>query len=117
MEDVFSQLLEKQEKYFESASKYWQGIQFHDTIVTDKEERAAEITRKPVEQEEDWETMKFDFPKTFPCTLQVDIYDGPSGKGWALTGRVRINKIIYRRTMNYGPEEWREFPWDTESLE
>ena len=46
----------------------------------------------------------------------IDVYDGPRGIGWVANYEVLRGGRAYRKSVNFGPEKWRERDW-TEVVE
>src|SRR3990167_102050 len=41
----------------------------------------------------------------------VDVYEGPKGIGYVVSYEVLRDTKLYRKSINYGPEDWREQDW------
>lgn len=46
-----------------------------------------------------------------PVRLRIDVYDGPSGKGYVIVVESIIAGSTYTRSINTGSEKWREQDW------
>lgn len=46
-----------------------------------------------------------------PVRLRIDVYDGPSGKGYVIVVESIIAGSTYTRSINTGGEAWREQDW------
>lgn len=106
----------RQQNYFANKGRYWQGLKTH-TIEPSHEtnvvERLADrLDQSPTDQFENWRNV---FPEWdgegLPAAFQVDVYDGPDGKGWVLTVWVRIRGTVYTRAQNVGPQSYRTYGW------
>lgn len=42
----------------------------------------------------------------------IDVYDGPSGKGYVINYEFNKGGTLIRKALNVGPEEWREKDWE-----
>lgn len=101
----------RQETYFAIHNINWQGIISHAVIPDDGIAAPPDLTRRPTDQVERWQdvfTGANALPANWPIAIQVDVYDGPSGKGWTITVLATKNLITYSRTWNFGPETYRE---------
>lgn len=110
-QDHGAKFLNRQEAYLTARNINWQGIISHVTIPDDGVATAPDLTRRPTDQNERWQDVFTGanlLPATWPIAVQVDVYDGPSGKGWTITVLATKNGITYSRTWNFGPETWRE---------
>lgn len=114
----WSTVVARQENYRANKGQYWQGLLTHTNIPNHlsggfADAIADRLNINPTDQFENWKNV---FPEwdgvALPAALQVDVYDGPSGKGWTITVWVKFNGTIYTRTVNVGPENWRAKPWD-----
>ena len=47
-------------------------------------------------------------PASSLLSYRTDVYDGPSGKGWTLTGFIKVGGETFFRVINYGEEVWRD---------
>ena len=107
----------RQEAYAANhGGRYWQGIATPSNLPDDGALVAADYTKKPHDQAERWTDIFFGadvLPTNIPAQAQVDVYDGPQGKGWTVTLRGTKNGNLYWRTWNVGPETWREQDWQS----
>jgi hypothetical protein len=46
-----------------------------------------------------------------PVTIAIDIYDGPSGKGYVIRSQYCLDGQCYLKIENHGPETWRSHDW------
>lgn len=49
--------------------------------------------------------------QAFPANMRVDVYDGPSGLGYVIVLEAKFNGELWQRSINFGPEDYREQPW------
>jgi len=50
-------------------------------------------------------------PATMEYASKVDVYDGPDGPGYVLSLRVILAGQLWQRSINTGPEAWRDQAW------
>lgn len=103
----------KQDAYFAANSKYWQGIRWTTLAATPSEgaDGSTTLTLKPTDQAENWVDFGLGSLTTAPCSFQVDVYDGPTGKGYVATVEVLYGGTLYSRSRNVGPETYRTVAW------
>lgn len=106
-------LLQKvQTVYYEAHGRYWQGILTPASLPDETtKERTPDLKVKPTDQEESWEALFKGadiLPPKWPAQLQIDVYDGPRGKGWTVTLRASEGGKPQVRTWNFGPEKERD---------
>lgn len=46
-----------------------------------------------------------------PMRLRIDVYDGPSGRGYVVTVECVVAARTYTRAVNVGNEKWRDVNW------
>jgi hypothetical protein len=108
-------LINRQNQYFANKGRYFQGIKTPVNIPVDGAEEVPDGSLKPTDQAESWNDVSINWPASVPAQLICDVYDGPQGKGWTFSCRVRVNSRVYIRTLNFGPEEYRQTQgWDLE---
>jgi hypothetical protein len=108
-------LLQKvQSAYFDRHGRYWQGLLTPAEIPNESAKtKAPDLTRKPSDQTDSWEAIFKEadvLPQTWPAQIQIDVYDGPSGKGWTISLQVEEGGKAQRRTWGFGPEK-RDTEW------
>ena len=59
-----------------------------------------------------WWDVGIDLPADLLCSVQIHVYDGPSGDGWVLVADIDVDGEIYRRWINIGPETYRDTDWE-----
>ena len=113
----------RQQNYFVNRGRYWQGLITHSllpehTNSRDGDALADRLAVNPTDQFENWAVV---FPEwsteLLPAAIQIDVYDGPAGKGWVATIWVKYNGTIYSRSQNVGPESHRTQSWHVVELE
>lgn len=93
---------------------FWQGIETPSIPPDDGALVAPDLAKEPTDQPESWADVFVgpqELPALWPCSIRVDVYDGPLGKG-------RVTSLIYtkggerwERSDNAGPETEHEQPW------
>ena len=56
-----------------------------------------------------WDAAKL--PASFDARIRVDVYDGPQGKGFVVVVQSQLNGATWQRSINYGPETYRDQGW------
>ncbi len=96
---------------------YWQGLSTHSSIpahtnANDNDAVPDRMGNSPSDQIS-WADANF-IPQpitTWPCSLVVNVYDGPSGKGYELTASFDYEGDVWRRVIHTGPESYRQQNW------
>lgn len=110
-------VIERQDAYLALHGRYWQGLLTHDvppshTNAADNDSKPNRFNNKPTDQVETWSDI---FPEwsdlNFPASVAFEPYDGPQGKGWVAQIFMIFNSILYIKTINHGPETYRQFDW------
>ena len=113
--DVLTQLAASQPGYLARRGTHWQGIPSHAAIPRDGALVVPDRTRKPADQAESWNGVGawpgVTLPATMPCAVQVDVYDGPAGKGYEVSVDLIENGVRWVKTSQVGPETWRGHDW------
>jgi hypothetical protein len=113
-------IVPRQDTYFANNGKFWQGIRCLDlgNLLDNPQnalnvvlEMVPDLTRKPTDQATSWAAANVNLGATIPMALQIDVYDGPEGKGYVGQVWAKWNGTIYTRAQNHGPESWRTFAW------
>jgi hypothetical protein len=110
-------IVAKQENFRTNRGTYWQGLPTHlscpaHTNGTDGSSIGDNLDANPTDQLSSWLNQFPDWvSELLPACLRVDVYDGPSGKGWTLTAEATHDGRLFRRIVNVGPESHREIPW------
>ena len=89
----------------------WQALRTHAVTPADDNATAPTIgTGCPVGQPgEPWPAAVRSGNKKM--ALQCDCYRGPDGDGWQITVFVTVLSVEYARTVNFGPESYRDQAW------
>jgi hypothetical protein len=99
-----------QESYMKNKKRFWQGIRTHDAAPSMDTPARPDKKRKATECEA-WEEAGIDLPDDMPISMQVDVYDGESGKGYVCIFQAKQNGLTFMRCINHGAETHREKPW------
>jgi len=103
---MLTHLEARQDAYFASKGRYWQGIRTHAVLPKSEleEETPPDPTRKPTDQAEDWNDAGIVLPANMPMALVIDVYEGSLGHGWSTRVEVEYQDRIFARSKAYGPE-------------
>ncbi len=97
--------------------EYWQGLESHATppnhIDTVTILEPDQLATAPTDQAESWHDAEFvETPVSkWPCSMRVDVYNGPQGVGFVLILSFTFNGVLNVRAINEGPETHREHGW------
>ena len=116
-----SGLVAKQNTYASNhGGKFWQGLitfsalPAHTAVVV-ADTSADRLTLHPTDQTESWHDFVPAWDsETFAAAARVDVYDGPSGKGWCLTVWVKYEGTVYSRKKCFGPDVSGDYAWRVE---
>lgn len=115
-----NEITPRQDAFFAARGRYWQGLRtFALTALPnnpqDGSSTVLEVTPlrtvHPTDQAETWDDVGINLGTTIPCALQIDVYDGPLGKGYVGTVWAMWDGDVYSRAQNRGPETWRTDDW------
>lgn len=115
--DKWPTVVARQQNFFTNRGRYWQGLRTHTIIPahtngSDGDSAPDRMDDNLTDQYENWRAV---FPEwdgvPIPCALQVDVYDGPQGKGWVARIFVTFNGATYTRAQNVGPHSWLTQGW------
>lgn len=110
----------KQDTYYANNGRYWQGLLSctgtntipNFTAASDGDAQADNLSSKPHYQAESIADV---FPAlvgiNLPAAFLCDQYRGPLGDGYVVTCFVKFNGVLYSRSKNHGPENWRDQQW------
>jgi hypothetical protein len=106
----WSWLVQKQEDYFATNGRYWQGLWSHSGDITqtdalDGDTVADALDDSPHDQTHTWRDALGNALDgvPFPARLRVDVYEGPLGHGWTAYLEVLYNGTRYVRSKGVGP--------------
>ena len=97
--------------YFAANKRYCQVLPTHDVIPADGVATAPNVTRKPTYQAESLFDFGLVLAAVLPYSLSIDVYDGPTGKGYVIVRETIGNKIKFRHCENEGSETYRSHDW------
>lgn len=101
-----------QDSYIQSNDGYAQALPIVSETPADGNTKAPDqTTSKPTDQAESWEDLATDLPSEVMNRIQIDVYDGPNGKGYVAVLRYIVSGTLYRKDINYGPESYRDEDW------
>lgn len=90
--------------------RYWQGLRTATITPADGVAALPDVgNATPTDQPQAWPSAILTTP--LEMALQIDVYDGPLGAGYAATVQVQYNGTLYERAAQVGPETWRAFGW------
>jgi len=118
----FSLLNSRQNAYFVSHGKYFQGLITHSALPAQTTAATAVaapdgLTFHHADRSETWQDFLPEINETLAGAIVIDVYDGPQGKGWIVTVYVRYNGTTYRRIKSVGPDTSRDAPWEVLGLD
>lgn len=94
--------------------QYYQTLVSHSVVPADGAALAPDkLAAGPTDQTEKltdfWADAKLS--AQIPYAFWTDVYDGPEGRGYVLTVQVQLGAERWERSVNAGPERWRDQPW------
>ncbi len=113
----WSTIVARQENFRANRGQYWQGLTTHSTTPTytnstDGGALGDRLNTNPTDQFDTWLAV---FPEwatdLCPARLRIDVYHGPSGKGWCISLEATHSGTLYRRSQHVGPESFRTLAW------
>lgn len=114
MADALSHIAVKQQEFFSSNNRYFQGLPTHLIPVIEATPTSPDlITNSPSDFNVKWRTIFPSLPLLLPAQIFIDYYNGPLGKGYIVNLRVRVGTDIRSKTINVGPEIFRAHNWKT----
>jgi hypothetical protein len=117
---LLTTIQQRQDIYLSANGEYWQGLPTHTndlsyTVAVNASALANGLLLHPTDQAESWIDM---YPElstlVFPASMRIDVYDGPSGKGYVIKTRLCYVDTCYEKADNHGPETWRSSDWREE---
>lgn len=107
----------RQDQYKVSHTNYFQGLRTHSKLPDQTEDKIQDLPpdnleTKPSKQDVSWIEFAPDIIiEPLPCAIIIDNYSGPDGDGWVVRYELKFEKTVYLKTINYGPEEYRNQDW------
>ena len=103
-----------QESYLAATGRYFQALASHSSAPADGNVAVPDrLTAGPTDQAETcafmWQQLALAGALNY--STRVDVYDGPQGKGYLHTVSVILSGQLWERTLNTGPEAYREAAW------
>lgn len=109
---IAAAIVSRQSAYFVAHGRYWQGLRTPVARPVEAADTTPDLTLKPHDQAERWSDFLSGLAvTTIPCSLRIDVYDGPLGHGYTVSVEVVSGGDVWRRTYNVGPETWRVVTW------
>lgn len=104
---------QEQLRYFEMTGRYFQGMPSHFSTPDGEKDGAYPDGwfRHPTDQQYRWEDFGIPFER-YPFVIWIDVYAGPEGPGYVVCVQAFIQKGLYEKCRNYGPEALRAHDWD-----
>jgi hypothetical protein len=98
--------------YLAQHGQYYQSLQSH-SYAPDSLQPPDGLENHPTYQNEAlgvlWTAAAL--PYELGWSFSVNTYDGPDGQGYVLNVSTILNDHIYARSINYGPETYRNADW------
>lgn len=112
--DLLSKLTGFEVDYFKTNGRFYQALDSHTTPPADGAlDSPDKLSAGPTDQTEKaaylWQQLTLD--AALPYSVRVDVYEGPGGWGYAVTVSATLNGEVWARTVNTGPEAYRESAW------
>lgn len=108
---IWTKIQARQAVRFANTGNYAQFLWSHTAAPADGVEAAPDGTAKPTNEAAGWQAVLADLLPTMAFRLRIDVYDGPSGKGYVATAQVKFGNQVWERAQNSGPETWRTRGW------
>jgi hypothetical protein len=109
---VAAAIASRQNAYLAAHGRYWQGILTPVAVPVEAADTVPDLTLRPTDQMERWSDFLSGLTvTTIPCSIRIDVYDGPLGQGYTVTVEVVSESSVWIRTYHVGPEDWRVRPW------
>jgi len=103
---------QNQLRYFNMTGRYFQGMPSHFSTPNGDTDGAYPDGwfRHPTDQQYRWEDFGIPFDK-YPFLFWMDVYHGPEGPGYVTCLQVIIERALWEKCRNYGPEALRAHDW------
>lgn len=110
---MLPRLADFQAQYYAVNARYYQALESH-TAAPDVPTVPDAIHNSPTDQPEDlalfWQTFA-ELPEVLAWSFRIDTYSGPDGDGYVLTVSTVVDGVTWQRTINHGPDTWRNADW------
>lgn len=107
-----------QYQYHLANGRYYQALESH-TAAPDVPSVPDAIEHSPTDQPESlalfWNAFA-ELPDVLAWAFRIDTYSGTEGEGYVLTVSTVVNGETWQRSINYGPDAWRNAEWYKVSL-
>lgn len=101
-----------QADYYQTYGHYFQALQSHSAIPS-VPTPPDNLSGKPEDQEQDlayfWNSAYL--PDEIAWAFRINTYAGPDGDGYVLIVTTVVDSQTWTRSINTGPEEWRQVEW------
>jgi hypothetical protein len=102
-----------QAQYHAVNERYYQALISH-TAAPDVPTVPDGIEASPTDQDETlaffWDAYA-ELPDVLAWSFSIDTYSGPDGDGYVLNVETSIDGVVWMRSINYGPDDWRATDW------
>lgn len=102
-----------QAQYYGVNGRYYQALESH-TTAPDVPTVPDGIYDSPTDQPEDlalfWDSFAA-LPDVLAWSFRIGAYNGPDGDGFVLTVTTVVDGVTWQRTINQGPDTWRDADW------
>ena len=101
--------------YYRTRGRYYQMLWSHTdttetTLLTARTAPDNLVTRPTDQTAVDlWTATRL--PVDTPYRFKIDVYEGPRGHGYVITLQTEVNRQTWERSINYGPETYRDVAW------
>lgn len=108
--DRWPALVARQDAYYATHGRYWQGKWTHNAAVDNSDESSDAVPDalddSPTDQRVSWRDRFGGALDAipFPARLKIDVYESPRGHGWVATVQVLHRRTIYERSQGVGPD-------------
>lgn len=112
VEKLWRVILERQYQYNDmTGGFYFQGLQTGPVPAIGEKTPFVDWWRSPMDQAYKWTDIAIVPIMDLPFAIAIDVYDGPQGRGFVARFLVRVEKTVYSRSLNEGPETWHNTDW------
>lgn len=95
-----------QQEWYKNRGRYFQGIKTMPSVPDCKQDHKVDIPYNLNDQTDDWEDIGY-LDTSAPIQIECHVYDGPSGQGFVLFMRVKIDRDVWGNRLHYGTEDYR----------
>ena len=101
----------REDTFLASNGRYFQGLRTHTVVPSEGNTALPNIgTTTPTDQTgQPWPVAIRN--TAMEMAIQIDVYDGPQGRGYQATAYVSVLGHLYARTQQVGPETYRNRGW------